>query len=277
MSDTRERDIHTWGNWGQGPSFWRRVAKADQRLLLLDYDGTLAPFTPERDRAFPYSEVPGVLRALQQAGRTRVVLVSGRESSVVARLLGLDPPPEIWGCHGGEHLAPDGTLTPVSLSDTQRDGLRQAAALADEAGAGTNLEYKPGCVALHWRGAQGAGLRTTANMLHENWQKLSQTFALALHPFDGGLELRAAHLSKAHAVKTLVAEVPAATSAAAYLGDDRTDEDGFAALGERGLSVLVRKQWRPTLASLWLVPPEELLQFLRRWLQAARHGDDETI
>ncbi len=52
----------------------------------------------------------------------------------------------------------------------------------------------------------------------------------------------------------------------AYLGDDRTDEDAFCALQGRGLNVLVRRERRPTAADLWLEPPEDLLWFLRHWL-----------
>ena len=51
----------------------------------------------------------------------------------------------------------------------------------------------------------------------------------------------------------------------AYLGDDATDEDAFAALGDRGLSVLVSPKLRPTLARAWFVPPVEVLEFLTEW------------
>ncbi|MEO8630619.1 MAG: trehalose-phosphatase, partial [Betaproteobacteria bacterium] len=87
--------------------------------------------------------------------------------------------------------------------------------------------------------------------------------------FESGIELRAHGRTKAHAVATLLQEsnrdIPAA-----YLGDDLTDEDAFAALAGHGLSVLVRSQKRETAAQAWLRPPEELLAFLQRW---ARVGD----
>jgi trehalose 6-phosphate phosphatase len=60
---------------------------------------------------------------------------------------------------------------------------------------------------------------------------------------------------------------------AAYLGDDATDERAFRAISGRGLSVLVRPSWRQTAAELWLRPPEELLDFLNRWLEALRGRD----
>src|SRR5215471_2765713 len=62
-------------------------------------------------------------------------------------------------------------------------------------------------------------------------------------------------------------------AAVAYLGDDRTDEDAFAALQGLGLAVLVRTSPRPTAANLWIEPTEELVEFLARWrlAQASRH------
>ena len=59
-------------------SFWRRAARARRRLLMLDYDGTLAPFRVSRMEARP---LPGVLRWIEKgarSGRTAFAIVSGR-------------------------------------------------------------------------------------------------------------------------------------------------------------------------------------------------------
>ncbi len=50
---------------------------------------------------------------------------------------------------------------------------------------------------------------------------------------------------------------------------DLTDEDAFAALGDRGLSVLVRATPHPTRAHAWIRPPEEVFQFLAAWTAAS--------
>jgi trehalose 6-phosphate phosphatase len=54
----------------------------------------------------------------------------------------------------------------------------------------------------------------------------------------------------------------------AYLGDDVTDEDAFKALANKGLRALVREQLRETVADIWLIPPVELREFLKRWIKA---------
>jgi trehalose 6-phosphate phosphatase len=48
-----------------------------------------------------------------------------------------------------------------------------------------------------------------------------------------------------------------------YIGDDRTDEDAFRALEQRGVGVLVSEEPRPTAASYFLKGPTEVERFLR--------------
>jgi trehalose-6-phosphatase len=55
-------------------AFLERLSQAPTRALLLDYDGTLAPFTPDRTRAFPYREIPELISQIMRHG-TRVVLI----------------------------------------------------------------------------------------------------------------------------------------------------------------------------------------------------------
>jgi trehalose-phosphatase len=56
-----------------------------------------------------------------------------------------------------------------------------------------------------------------------------------------------------------------------YIGDDRTDEDAFAALAGGGITVAVAPQG-PTVAGYYLRGWEEVLDLLRR-LATARAGD----
>jgi trehalose-6-phosphatase len=62
------------------------------------------------------------------------------------------------------------------------------------------------------------------------------------------------------------------TATPAYVGDDMTDEDAFAVLRGRGLTLLVRPEPRPSQAIYWLKPPEDLLAFLDGWTRAAERA-----
>ncbi len=253
-------------------AFWRQMDDAPGRVLMLDYDGTLAPFRVERDQARPYPGVREALSAVLAPGLTRLVVVSGRAAGEVADLLGLEGRPEVYGAHGREHLRPDGSVESLPLDPADAARLERARAWAEAQGWAERLETKPGCLAFHWRGVPPGPVARMRAEVQAAWSETVQGSGLALASFDGGLELRAEGIDKGLAVNRILAESHP-EAAAAYLGDDLTDEDAFMALrgrGDRVLSVLVRDEWRPTRAEVWLRPPGEMLAFLDRWSRTSR-------
>ena len=104
-------------------------------------------------------------------------------------------------------------------------------------------------------------------MVRSICEKLARDQGMELLPFDGGLELFAPGKNKGDAVRTIMQESGQET-AAAYLGDDQTDEKAFRAIKGKGLAVLVRSESRPSLADIWIKPPDEVERFLRDWIQA---------
>lgn len=256
------------------PSFLARLASAPRALLMLDYDGTLAPFRTERNEAVPYDGLRPLLAELIAEPNTRVAIVSGRAVEDLLPLLGLDPAPEVFGTHGWERFRPESGETRVEALDARTaSALDRAGAWVRDAGHGERSERKPASVTLHWRGVAPTDAAQLERDARVAWEPLvREGGALELHAFDGGLELRATGRNKGHAVATLLDEEGRGTCAAAFLGDDRTDEDAFEALGGDGLPVLVRPEWRPTRAECWLRPPEELFRFLQEWLSIRRSG-----
>jgi trehalose 6-phosphate synthase/phosphatase len=69
----------------------RAYAAAKKRLLLLDYDGTLADLKPTPLEAKPTSDILETLRALGQDSRNTVVIVSGRRHQELEEWLGMLP------------------------------------------------------------------------------------------------------------------------------------------------------------------------------------------
>ena len=246
-------------------AFLERIPAARERVLMLDYDGTLAPFQVRPERAVPYPGVAGALDGIMQDESTRVVIVSGRRAADLIALLPLKKQPEIWGGHGWERLLPDGALAVREPADEVRRKLRQASDFARElARDGGRLECKPASVALHWRGLPALAVAKIREQALSTWSPLVRGNDVELLSFDGGIELRAHGCSKQHAVKAILSET-AGDGAVAYLGYDITDEDAFAAVKARGIAVLVRPQYRDTRADIWIRPPRELLAFIRRW------------
>jgi trehalose-phosphatase len=252
-------------------AFLDSLARAPARVLMLDYDGVLAPFRRDRDRAEPYPGVRERVRALLDRGHTRLLVVTGRAVEVVVRLLGVDPPPEIWGAHGWEHLRPDGRVEPPQLTPDARGALREGRERALALTPEDRVETKPASVAVHARGLGEPAAGRLLLRVREAWAPLAAEAGLGIHAFDGGLELQVPGRDKGTAVRSVLAESPPG-AAIAFLGDDLTDEDAFRALAGRGLSVLVRTRPRPTAADVRIEPPGELLGFLDAWDAGAARG-----
>ena len=252
---------------GVPKSFWESLLAAASSGLLLDYDGTLAPFREQRDLAFPYDGVRDALTVLANETSTRLVIISGRPVRDISRLLAIDRPIEIWGCHGWERMAPDGNVQRDPLEPRTEGALAEARSWALGHGLSERCEVKPFGLAFHWRGLRDDEISKLEKLVMEAWLPLCAA-GLELNSFDGGLELLVAGRNKGDAVDRIITEL-GPDAVIAYLGDDRTDENAFRRLNGHGLTVLVRDLYRPTNARYWLRPPDELLQFLHTWRETA--------
>lgn len=245
--------------------FLGAVAKARRSVLLLDYDGTLAPFSIDRQQAVPYPGIVDLLQRILDVQRTRVLIVTGRDAHEIAQFLPLQPAPEVWGSHGLQRLKPDGVCEMPEVSADVAQVLDDAERWLEYQGLHDIAEKKPGSIAVHWRAMEAAQAEELRGKILVGWFPIADRANLKLLEFDGGLEMRLPDLDKGHALRTVLKEI-GPTVPAAYLGDDLTDERAFRALGSRGLSVLVRPKHRRTAAQAWLRPPDELTEFLSHWL-----------
>lgn len=247
----------------EADGFFARVREAPRRVLLLDYDGTLAPFVADRSRAQLYPGVPNVLAALAVDARTRLAIVSGRPLDDLVRMVGM--PLELWGSHGLEHQTAAGVRAVTPSTGRVRKLLAEASRWVLARVREDLLEVKPFGLALHARAAPDDFSRIGPEVL-ARWSGPAREAGLEVRMFDAGIEFRPAGVGKGVVVeRTLGEEAP--DLPAAYLGDDDTDEDAFAAIQGRGLAALVRPFWRQTRADVWLCPPADLVAFLKRWLR----------
>src|SRR5271155_630625 len=91
-----------WVEATEAAGLWKRLRSASRSLLMLDYDGTLAPFKEDRSQAFPYPGVEDRLAVLSGLAQVHVVLVSGRPARELSALLRPQTKIDIWGSHGRE-------------------------------------------------------------------------------------------------------------------------------------------------------------------------------
>jgi trehalose 6-phosphate phosphatase len=227
-------------------------------LVALDFDGTLAPEVddPEQARAIPEARAT-VLRLLAIPS-TRVALVSGRALASLEQVADLPDTTLLVGSHGIEFRldTPDIRLSLDTAELHQVDllggVLGEVASSIDEVW----LEQKPAGFALHTR------LATDHNSRIAHLVALSETVAelpdVTVRSGKNVLEFSVRSTTKGEAIEHL-REYTGAT-AVFYAGDDVTDEDAFAALGEGDLGLKSGKG--ETIAGFRVPGPVEIAQAL---------------
>jgi trehalose-phosphatase len=249
--------------------FFAAFSGQAQPILLLDYDGTLAPFRIDRFQARPFAGVRDLLTRIQAQGQTRMAVVTGRPAAEIGPLLGLNPALEVWGLHGAERLYPDGRRELEEAPAGVRATLQNLRERLHRDSMGGRFEDKPNACVMHWRGVPPRKARVIERRTRQLFEPLAELNGLGLLEFEAGIELRVGR-DKGGAVEAIVGEVEP-HGPVAYLGDDLTDEAAFRAVNALEgphLSVLMRHTCRDTDADVWLRPPAELKEFLSRWANA---------
>lgn len=224
--------------------------------LFLDFDGTLVRIA---DRPDEIRVEPRLLELLEELGgklRGRLTLVSGRAS---ADVLGWLHPLRlaVAGSHGLERGGAP-ALRPPALDESLRH-LRAVEARYN----GVLVEEKPMGAALHYRQAPEAedDCRAAA-------ERAAAISGLQIQPGKMVLELKPANGNKGTAVRDIMAEPPNAGTRPIFVGDDLTDEHGFAAARELGGAGVLVGEERETAATYRLAGVEAVHEWLEQAAEA---------
>jgi trehalose-phosphatase len=256
----------SWQTSSGQADWWGRVRSAAHSVLVLDYDGTLAPFTLDRMKSLPYPGVDERLTRLLACHAVTVILVTGRSWRELKVVYPRAARVEVWASHGREHATAEGVYRFLELTEEQKNILGQVmhdpllAELPSE-----TLERKPASIAIHWRGLEPDEQNLLRKQVLNPFQRFAAGGAVALLPFEDGVELRATGRTKGDAVHDIRARF-APDLPIAYLGDDHTDEEAFEAMAPGDLALLVRPAPRGTHANYWMAAPDGILEFLDRWI-----------
>jgi trehalose 6-phosphate synthase/phosphatase len=219
------------------PALLERLRAAPRVALLVDYDGTLVPFAPSPELARPDTETLALLRTLAARPGTEVHVVSGRSRHTLERWLG-NLPVHLHAEHGLWTRAPGKPghahdLPPLTWREPALQILRDYA----ERTPGSLVEEKPVGLAWHYRAADPEYGEVQANELRLHLTQMLSSAPVELMKGDKVIEIRAQGIHKGLVVPDVMAAAPGALLVA--LGDDRTDEDLFAALPSGAISVKV--------------------------------------
>ncbi len=225
--------------------------------LFLDVDGTLVALAEHPDAVHVDAQLLALLERLREAMGGALALVSGRSLEALDRLFA----PQRFaaaGQHGAERRAADGSLhRHAPLAPRLHEAAARLRALA-AANPGLLLEEKGSSLAVHYRHAPAAGPLVEAEARR------------VLEALGGDFELQAGKLvfevkpsgrDKGTAIAEFLGEAPFAGRTPVFVGDDLTDELGFASVNRLG-GASVKVGAGPT-AARWRLPDAAAV---RQWL-----------
>jgi len=247
------------------------LARRPEVVFTLDYDGTLVPIARNPELARPDPNLLELLATLAGLPSVRVCVVSGRaQGSLAAWLSNL--PIDLVAEHGVWTKKAGELEWKCSIDPSVLGWMNDARAILleyVERAPGARLEEKTAGLAWHYRNADPyLGVHLARELRMHLVRHLAQLPVSIL----GGrkvIELRPQGVDKGVAARdSLQAFTPGVTVCA--MGDDRTDEDLFAALPEGSLSFCCGTL--VTRASNRINGPDQVRRFLRRFVEARALG-----
>jgi trehalose 6-phosphate synthase/phosphatase len=215
-----------------------RARQASSLVLLLDYDGTLVPFAPTPDLAVPDGELLALVARLAARPRTDVHVVSGRKRRTLERWFGALPV-SLHAEHGFWSRAVGGEWSGARLHDDRwREPARAILRDFTDRTPGALVEEKTAGYAWHYRAAEPEYGAVQARELTLHLSALLSNSPVEILQGAMVVELRPHGVDKGSAARRVLARQPEGSVVLA-MGDDRTDEDMFAALPEGSLCVHV--------------------------------------
>jgi trehalose-phosphatase len=240
-----------------------------QLAVFLDYDGTLTPIVSHPEKAFLSNSMRQALQSL--AMQAWVAILSGRDLDDIRQRVNIGA--IIYaGSHGFDIAGPRGLRKEVAtqflpkLDVAEKELGKQLAGIP-----GVHVERKRFSIAAHYRKVSEGDLPKMEEAVseiaarHRELRRMQGKKVYELLPdidWDKGkavlwlLETLGLERAKVRPI---------------YIGDDRTDEDAFRALGRRGVGILVSEQPRSTAARYALKNPAEVERFLRELTLMTKH------
>ncbi|MBA0688630.1 hypothetical protein Goari_006403 [Gossypium aridum] len=255
------------------------ASKGKQIVMFLDYDGTLSPIVEDPDRAFMSKKMRKTVRKLAKCFPTAIV--SGRCRDKVYKFVKLA---ELYyaGSYGLDIKGPEKRsksksvngesvlFQPASEFLPMIDEVYKQLVDTTKSTPGAKVENNKFCLSVHFRCVD-----------EKKWSELAQQVRSVLKEYPKlrltqgrkVLEIRPTiKWDKGKALEFLLESLGFANCTdvfPVYIGDDRTDEDAFKILRDRGqgFGILVSKFPKETSASYSLQEPDEVMDFLRRLVE----------
>ena len=231
-----------------------RLLEDGPLAVFLDFDGTLVDLAPSPDAITPHPQLAEQLEALSAKLEGRLAIVSGRSLDDIARHLG---PLTIAGAgsHGADRRGADGAVLGEAADVLSPSVLEAMQAYAERHALG--FEAKPHGAALHYRKAP-----ELEEAACDFAQALAHSEGLRVQNGKCVVEICAQKANKGDAVRLFMQEQPFKGAKPVFIGDDLTDEEGFAAACALGGSGVIVGERAGTKADFALRDVESVHQWL---------------
>jgi trehalose 6-phosphate synthase/phosphatase len=211
--------------------------QAKKRLLFLDYDGSLVPFTENYKAAKPPKPLLSLLEALSADSRNDIVLISGRAPAELKQWFG-GLPISLVAEHGAAiKKAGNKSWKTIEKVDTEwkkllKPALEKYAAMTPKA----RVEVKPHSLVWHYRASPPYYAQKNAVIIKRVFKPLLNNYGLQLVQGNKILEIKNPLISKGVAAGYWLGRD---YDFMLSIGDDATDEELFAVLPESVYSIKV--------------------------------------
>lgn len=236
------------------------IARTPRLLVACDFDGVIAPIVDDPAEARPLARTLAALKRLTEIERTDSAVISGRDVDALRTLMGDFGPLVVIGNHGAQEShqrAPE-------LDPERAASLKSLAAALERIGEtipGVIVERKRTGVAFHYR---RAGLTQAGRAADLALGEIARYPEGRLIRGQMVLEVQFTSADKGTALKGL--RYALGSTAVVFIGDDVTDDDAFAVMGETDLSVAVGPV--PARATFRVESPQEAGELLEKLAEA---------
>ena len=236
-------------------------SRSRNRILFIDYDGTLAPFKAHPQEAIPTSDIKELLATLAKDKANRVVIISGREKETLERWLG-DIPLTLVAEHGGFYKDPGQSWQSFFPSTPLwKNNILPSLYALEFQYEGSFIEEKHFSIAWHYRSVANRINEEDKKQILNAIQSLPINNEFWVYDEDCTLEFRTAGIDKGEFAELYKWNKQRFDFVLA-IGDGKTDEDLFEAIGKEHFTIKVGNESN-SLAKYYLDKQGDVIPFLR--------------
>lgn len=256
------------------PNLTRQIgawyANSRKRLILLDYDGTLAAFCDRPEEAVPTPELIAMLKQLCADPANHVVINSGRDHQTLEKWLG-DLPVSFAAEHGACYKE-EGVWHQNTVIPQWSEGILSILNMFVSKTPHSHLEVKDTALAWHYREVDSWLGELRAQQLVRALVSICLQQNLQILQGNKVVEIKSPDYTKGSEVKRLLQQDSYDFILA--MGDDTTDDDMFRALPDTAITVKVGST--SEYARYNLEEQKEVLPFLARLVEKSAWGKKES-